>query len=166
MMSGSRADKAIEIRRATLRDVPLITHFIKEIARFERLIDEVSATEAVITETLFGEEPAARVIFAEAEGKPIGYAVYFFNFSTFTGRPGLYIEDIFVYEEYRGMGAGEAMMKYLAHEAKTKDCGRMEWAVLDWNPARKFYERFGAESLDDWLLYRLSGEALDDLAGG
>ena len=164
-MSGRRAGKAIEIREATPKDVPLIVHFIKEIAEFERLSDEVSATEAVIRETLFGEEPAARVIFVEVDGKPVGYAVYFFNFSTFTGTPGLYIEDIFVYEEYRGIGAGEAMMKYLARRARSEDCERMEWAVLDWNPARKFYERFGAESLDDWLLYRLSGKALDDLAG-
>lgn len=158
-------DKSIEIREAIVEDVPLIIDFIKKIAAFEKLSDEVSADEDVITETLFGEEPSAKVIFAETEGRPVGYAVYFYNFSTFTGRPGLYIEDIFVSEETRGIGAGEAMMRYLAREARMKNCGRMEWAVLDWNPAREFYERLGAEPLGDWLLYRLSGEALDELAG-
>ena len=95
----------------------------------------------------------------------MGYAVFFFNFSTFTGRPGLYIEDIFVSEKCRGIGAGEAMMRYMARRAKRENCGRMEWAVLDWNPARSFYEKLGAESLGDWLLYRVSGTALDELAG-
>ena len=165
-MSHHHSDAAIEIREATREDAPLILQFIKKIAAFEKLSDEVVADEAIIGETLFGAKPSAKVIFAEIEGEPVGYAVYFYNFSTFTGRPGLYIEDIFVYEESRGVGVGEAMMIYLAREAKANNCGRMEWAVLDWNPAREFYERFGAEHMEDWLLYRLTGEALDELAGG
>jgi GNAT superfamily N-acetyltransferase len=155
----------INIRETTAEDVPLILQFIKDIAEFEKLSGEVVATEEIITETLFGEKPSAKVILAEVGGKPVGYAVYFFNFSTFVGRPGLYIEDIFVSEESRGIGAGEEMMRYLARRAKRENCGRMEWAVLDWNPARAFYEKLGAESTGDWLLYRLSGGALDELAG-
>lgn len=155
----------LSIRETTIEDVPLILRFINDIATFEKLGGEVIATEEILAETLFGERPSANVILAEAGGKPIGYAVYFFNFSTFTGRPGLYIEDIYVSEDDRGTGAGVAMMRYLARRAKRENCGRMEWAVLDWNPARAFYEKLGAESLGDWLLYRLTGAALDELAG-
>ena len=155
----------LSIRETTIEDVPLILRFINDIATFEKLGGEVIATEEILAETLFGDRPSANVILAEAGGKPIGYAVYFFNFSTFTGRPGLYIEDIYVSEDDRGTGAGVAMMRYLARRAKRENCGRMEWAVLDWNPARAFYEKLGAESLGDWLLYRLTGAALDELAG-
>ena len=155
----------VGIRETTAEDVPVILQFIKDIATFEKLSGEVVATEEIIAETLFGEKPSAEVILAESGGEPVGYAVFFFNFSTFTGRPGLYIEDIFVSEKCRGIGAGEAMMRYMARRAKRENCGRMEWAVLDWNPARSFYEKLGAESLGDWLLYRVSGAALDELAG-
>lgn len=164
-MSERSGREKINIRETTAEDVPLILQFIKDIAEFEKLSGEVVATEEIIAETLFGEKPSAEVILADVGGKPVGYAVYFFNFSTFTGRPGLYIEDIFVSEESRGVGAGEEMMRYLARRAKRENCGRMEWAVLDWNPARAFYEKLGAKSIGDWLLYRLSGTALDELAG-
>jgi GNAT superfamily N-acetyltransferase len=164
-MSGRKSNDRISVRETTAEDVPVIMQFIRDIAVFEKLIDEVTATEEIIAETLFGEDPAAYVILAEAEGKPIGYAVYFFNFSTFVGRPGLYIEDIFVSEEYRGSGAGEALMRGLARLAKRRDCGRMEFAVLDWNPARAFYEKLGAEWMSGWLLYRLTGDAFEELAG-
>lgn len=154
---------SVRIRDACVEDVPVIMRFIRGIAEFEKLSDEVVATEQVITETLFGERPAARVILADVDGEPAGFAVYFFNFSTFVGRPGIYIEDIFVSEEKRGMGVGEAMMQYLARLARAEKCGRMEWAVLDWNPARSFYENLGAEPMSDWVLYRISGAELEKL---
>ncbi len=140
--------------------------FIRDIAEFEKLSDKVIANEEVLAESLFGESPAARVILAYADGDPAGFAVYFFNFSTFVGRPGLYLEDIFVSESKRELGVGEAMMRHLARIANAEGCVRMEWAVLDWNPAKSFYERLGAEPLTDWVLYRISGERLEELGGG
>jgi GNAT superfamily N-acetyltransferase len=165
-MAKGSGEVSIHVREAGIEDVPVIIRFIRDIAEFEKLSDEVVANEEVIAESLFGEKPAARVILAYVDGEPAGFAVYFFNFSTFVGRPGLYLEDIFVSEEKRGMGVGEEMMRYLARIARAEKCVRMEWAVLDWNPARSFYERLGAESLDDWVLYRISGEGLERLAGG
>jgi len=164
MREGS-GDVSIRIREARVEDVPVIMRFIRDIAEFEKLSGEVVATEQVITESLFGERPAARVVLADIEGEPAGFAVYFFNFSTFVGRPGIYLEDIFVSEEKRGMGVGEAMMRYLANIARTEKCGRVEWAVLDWNPARSFYEKLGAEPMSDWVLYRISGAELEKLGG-
>ncbi len=162
MAEGSRGG-SIRIREATVEDVPRIMRFIRDIAEFERLSDEVVANEEVIAESLFGARPAARVILADVDGEPAGYAVFFFNFSTFTGRPGLYLEDIFVPEEKRKMGVGVEMMRYLARLARAERCERMEWAVLDWNPARSFYEKLGAEPMNDWILYRISGERLREL---
>jgi GNAT superfamily N-acetyltransferase len=156
----------IRIREASESDVPVILGFIGEIAEFERLSDEVEATGDIISRALFGEKPEAKVILAEIDGEPAGYAVYFNNFSTFVGRPGIYIEDIYVSEDKRGLGIGEAMMRYLARMARRQGFRRMEWAVLKWNPARTFYEGLGAEPLEDWVLYRLSGEALDRLGRG
>jgi GNAT superfamily N-acetyltransferase len=163
-MTDRSAEKEIRIRDASVSDVPVIFQFIKDIAEFERLSDDVVATEEVISRTLFGERPAAKVILAEIDDEPVGFAVFFNNFSTFVGRPGMYIEDIFVSEDKRGLGVGEAMMRHLAGLARQEGCGRVEWAVLRWNPARTFYESLGAEPLDDWVLYRLSGEALEGLA--
>jgi len=156
---------SIRIREAGIEDVPRIMSFIRGIAEFERLSDEVVANEEIIAESLFGERRAARVILAEVEGEPAGFAVFFFNFSTFTGRQGLYLEDIFVSEEKRGMGVGGEMMRYLARVARAERCERMEWTVLDWNPARSFYERLGAEPMNDWILYRISGKRLRELGG-
>ena len=156
---------SIQIREAGIEDVPLIMRFIRGIAEFERLSDKVVASEGVIADSLFGKKPAAHVILAYADGAPAGFAVYFFNFSTFVGRSGMYLEDIFVPENKRGMGIGEAMMRHLARLANAEGCTRMEWAVLDWNPARSFYEGLGAEPKKDWVLYRISGERLVDLAG-
>ncbi len=164
-MAKDSGGTSIQIREAGIEDVPLIMGFIRGIAEFEKLSDKVIANEDTLTESLFGESPAAHVILAYVDGEPAGFAVYFFNFSTFVGRHGLYLEDIFVSEDKRGMGVGEAMMRHLARVAKAEECVRMEWAVLDWNPARSFYERLGAEQLTDWVLYRISGERLEELGG-
>jgi GNAT superfamily N-acetyltransferase len=164
MVKGS-GDVSIRIREAGLEDVPVVMRFIRDIAEFEKLSEEVVADEEVIAESLFGEKPVARVILAYVGGDPAGFAVYFFNFSTFVGRPGIYLEDIFVSEEKRGMGVGEAMMQYLARLANAEKCVRMELAVLDWNPAKSFYEKLGAEPLTDWVLYRISGERLEVFGG-
>ena len=164
-MRESKSRAMVDVRQAGIEDVPLILRFIKDIAEFEKLSDQVVTNERVLEQSLFGDRPAAGVIIAEIDGEPAGFAVYFFNFSTFIGRPGLYIEDIFVSEEKRGMGVGEAMMRYLAGLAVAERCERMEWAVLDWNPARSFYENLGAKAMSDWVLYRLSGEELKRLGG-
>ena len=163
-MSKKSKEINLNIRKASLDDVPLILKFIKELLVYEKLSKEVLATEDVLRETLFGDKPYAEVLIAEIDQKPVGYALYFYNFSTFVGRPGLYIEDVFVSEEYRGRGVGTALFKYCAHIAKERKCGRMEWFVLKWNPARKFYDYMGAKPMDEWVVYRLTGEALDKMA--
>lgn len=165
-MAESSDNVRISIRETTVADVPLILRFIRGIAEFEKLSDEVVADERILEESLFGENPAARVVIAEIDGDPVGFAVYFFNFSTFTGRAGLYLEDIFVSEEMRGSGVGEALMRYLARIALKEKCERMEWTVLDWNPARAFYEDLGAGPMSDWVLYRIKGKELEKLGGG
>ena len=154
----------LNIRKTTADDVPLILKLIKELSVFEKMSEEVVATEDTLRETLFGDKSYARVLIAEIEGKPVGYALYFYNFSTFVGRPGLYIEDVYVSEEYRGQGIGTALFKYCAYIAKENKCVRMEWLVLNWNPARKFYDHMGAKSLDEWVVYRLTGDALDKMS--
>ena len=155
--------RRIAIRRASIEDVPLVLQMIKELAEFERISHEVVATEETVRESLFGERPAAEAIIAECDGAPAGFAVYFQNFSTFVGRPGLYIEDLYVRPEYRGTGAGKALFRECAAIAAARRLGRVECAVLEWNPAREFYEHFGARPMDDWVLYRLTGEALNKL---
>ena len=154
----------LNIRKASIDDVPLILKFIKELSVYEKRSKEVVATEDTLRETLFGDKPYAQVLIAEIEGKPVGYALYFYHFSTFIGRPGLYIEDVYVSEEYRGKRIGTALFKYCAHIAKENKCVRMEWSVLKWNPARKFYDHMGAKPINEWLVYRLSGDALDKMA--
>lgn len=154
----------LNIRKASCEDVPLILKFIKELAKFEKMAKDVVATEDILRETLFGDKSYAQVLIAEIEGKPVGYALYFYNYSTFLGRPGLYIEDVFVSEEYRGRGVGTALFKYCAHIAKENKCDRMEWFVLKWNPARKFYDHMEAKPMDEWVVYRLAGEALNKMA--
>lgn len=154
-----------EIRAATPEDVPLVLSLIRELAVYERLSHEVVATEEVLGESLFGERRAAEVVLARVGGEPAGFALFFHNFSTFLGRPGLYLEDLYVRPEFRGEGVGRALLVRLARLARERGCGRLEWWVLDWNePAIRFYERLGAVPMDDWTVYRLAGEALDALA--
>lgn len=155
----------VTIRPATPQDAALILRFIRELAEFEREPDAVKATEESLTLALFGERSAEAVI-AEQEGKPMGFALFFHNFSTWTGRKGLYLEDLYVTPEARGSGVGTALLRHLAGIALDRDCGRFEWAVLDWNtPAIDFYTAMGAESLDEWRVRRVTGEALARLAG-
>ena len=150
------------IRFASERDVPLILQFIRGLAEYERLTHEVTATEELLRETLFGARRVAEVIIGEYEGEPVGFALFFHNFSTFLGRPGIYLEDLFVRPEMRGRGFGRMLLTYLAKLARERNCGRLEWSVLDWNePAIDFYKRLGAVAMEDWTVYRLSGEALD-----
>ena len=153
------------IREATIDDVPLILTFIKELAEYERLLHEVVATEESLREALFGERRAAEVVIGEHGGAPAGFALFFHNFSTFVGRPGLYLEDLYVRPAQRGKGFGRALLTHLARLAKRRGCGRLEWAVLDWNePAIRFYRSLGAVAMDEWTVYRVAGDALDRLA--
>jgi len=154
----------LSIRKASVDDVPLILKFIKELSVYEKISKEVVTTEDTLRETLFGGKSYAQVLIAEIEGKPVGYVLYFFNFSTFVGRPGLYIEDVFVSKEYRGQGIGTALFKKCAYIAKENKCVRMEWSVLKWNPAREFYDHMGAKPMDEWVVYRLTGDTLDKMA--
>jgi GNAT superfamily N-acetyltransferase len=155
----------VTIRPATPQDSALILRFIRELAEFEREPDAVKATEESLAHALFDERSAEAVI-AEQEGKPMGFALFFHNFSTWTGRKGLYLEDLYVTPEARGSGVGTALLRHLAGIALDRDCGRFEWAVLDWNtPAIDFYTAVGAESLDEWRIRRVTGDALAKLAG-
>lgn len=153
------------IRNANESDVPLIFDFIRALAEYEKLADRVVATEETLRATLFGNPRFAEVLIAEEDATPVGFALFFHNYSTFLGRPGVYLEDLFVKREARGRGYGKALLARLAAIAKERDCGRVEWAVLDWNePSIAFYRGLGAVSLDDWKIFRLTGKALDDLA--
>ncbi len=155
----------LEIRTATEADVPLILSLIKELAEYERLSHEVSATEDVLRESLFGERQGAEALIGYYERAPAGFALFFHNFSTFLGRLGIYLEDLYVKPEFRGKGVGRAMLVYLAKLAKERNCGRLEWSVLDWNePAIRLYRSIGAAPMDEWTVYRLTGEALDLLS--
>jgi GNAT superfamily N-acetyltransferase len=154
------------IREATEADVPLILQFIRDLAEYERLADRVTATEEQIRRTLFGNPRFAEVLIAEEDGAPAGFALFFHNYSTFLGQPGIYLEDLFVREEMRGRGIGKALLARLARIARERGCGRVEWAVLDWNaPSIAFYRSIGAVSLDDWMIMRLTGEAMETMAG-
>lgn len=156
------------IRPGEKADVPVIAHLIRELARFEKLEHEVTMTEELLTKNLFGPHRYAETLIAEEisedAGKPIGLALFFHSFSTFLGKPGLYLEDLFVVPEQRSQGVGRALLKQLARIALERGCGRLEWAVLNWNSeAIKFYERLGARPNSEWTVYRLAGEALDAL---
>jgi GNAT superfamily N-acetyltransferase len=156
----------LEIRPATADDVPLVLSFVRQLADYERLSHMVVATEASLREALFGERPGAEVLLAFAVGEAVGFAVYFHNFSTFLGRKGLWLEDIFVRPERRGQGYGKALLLAVARIAHERGCGRFEWAALDWNtPAWDFYRSLGAAPLEDWTMFRVTGAALDKLAG-
>lgn len=153
------------ITPANIDDVPLILSLIKELAEYERLSHMVVATEAMLREQLFGAQPCAQVVIAREKNIPVGFALFFWNFSTFLGKPGLYLEDVFVKPAFRGKGYGKSLLLHLASIAKKRGCGRFEWSVLDWNePAIKFYESLGAVSMPEWNLYRVTGDALDKLA--
>jgi GNAT superfamily N-acetyltransferase len=157
----------LQIVPARPEDVPIVLGLINALAEYERMSDQVVATEQGLRAWLFGDRPAAEVVLARADGSVVGFALFFHNFSTFLGRPGLYLEDLFVVPEWRGRGIGRKLMAHLAEIAVSRGCGRMEWSVLDWNrPAIGFYERIGASLLEDWRVCRLSGDSLARLATG
>jgi len=153
------------IKSATIENVPLILTFIKELAEFEKLLHEVTATEEVLRETLFGDNPKAEVIISYFENNPAGFALFFHNFSTFLGKPGIYLEDLYVKPEVRGKGIGKKMLQHLAQLTLERNCGRLEWWVLDWNQqAMDFYRSIGAIAMDEWTVQRVTGDALKKLA--
>jgi len=157
--------KNFQIKKATEQDVPLILSFIRQLAEYERLSHEAVMTEETIRQSLFGPRPSAEVLLGFFEDNPAGFAVFFHNFSTFLGRPGLYLEDLFVIPELRGKGFGRALLIELAKIARERKCGRFEWAVLDWNePAIEFYKKLGAVPMSEWTIFRVTGDALDRLA--
>ncbi len=170
MRDGQSASKVktpenFQIRPAGVEDVPIILQLIRDLATYERAPDEVTATEEQLVDVLFGARPAAEVLLAFEGESPVGFAVFFHNFSTWLGRPGLYLEDLFVKPEKRGKGYGRALLVELAKIARDRGCGRMEWAVLDWNePAIKFYCSLGAKPMDEWTVFRLTGEGIGKLA--
>jgi len=149
------------IRSATVADVPVIRQLIRELAEYERLSDEAIVTEESLRESLFGPRPWAEVLVGETDGEVAGFALYFHNYSTFLGRPGLYVEDVFVRPRFRGRGLGTEFFRRMARIAVDRGCGRLEWAVLDWNePALNFYRKIGAVPMSDWTTYRVTGRAL------
>ena len=153
------------IRPASPEDVPLILSLIRELAEYEKLLHEVTGTEAELRTALFGARPHAECVIAELGGKPAGFALFFHNFSTFLAKPGLYLEDLYVKPELRGKGVGKKLLAHLAALALKRGCGRFEWAVLDWNkPAIDFYRSIGAEMMESWKINRLAGKALERLA--
>ena len=156
---------ACTIRFGQPDDVPTIFNLIKGLAEYERLSDAVVGTEELLREHLFGERPYAEVLLAEAEGRPVGFALYFYNYSTFLTRPGIYLEDLFVRPDERGRGYGKALLSALGRLALERGCGRLEWSVLNWNePSIQFYKSLGAVSMDEWTINRVTGEALKKLA--
>ncbi len=157
--------KELRIEQATENDVPLLMKFIHGLAQYEKLLGSVSATEERLRASLFGSRPYAEAILAYENDKPVAYAIYFFTYSSFVGLPGLYLEDLFVLPESRGSGIGRNLLAFLAARAREHGCGRMEWAVLNWNePAIRFYENLGAEPMTDWTVYRLSEKTLEEVA--
>lgn len=154
-----------QIRPAQREDVPVILQLIRDLATYERAPQEVTATEKQLVDVLFGPKPSAEVLIAFEDATPVGFAVFFHNFSTWLGRPGLYLEDLFVKPEMRGRGYGRALLVDLARIARERGCGRMEWAVLDWNdPAIQFYRKLGAKPMDEWTVFRLTREGIAKLA--
>lgn len=163
-MTSARTGK-LRITQAEEQDIPLILSFVRKLAEYEKLLDRVITDERTLRENLFGEQRTAEVIFAYVDDQPAAFAVYFQNFSTFVGRAGIYLEDLFVEPSYRSRGVGKALLIYLANLVKQRGAYCLQWAVLDWNkPAIDFYHKLGAISLDDWKIFRLSGSALDRLA--
>ena len=153
------------IKQAEEKDIPILIDFVKRLAEYEKLSKEMVATEGIYRDSFFGKEKFAHAVIGYYEDKPVGIAIYFFNFSTFIGRPGLYLEDLFVLPELRGKGFGKKLLIYLSKIAVEKRCGRMEWSVLDWNePAIEFYKSLGAIPMDEWTVFRLTGDNLKKLA--
>ena len=158
-------EKKIQFRRAEVKDTALILKFIRELAAYEKLEDEVVATEKLLQEWLF-EKEAAEVIFPVEDGREVGFALFFHNFSTFLGRAGIYLEDLYIMPEFRGRGYGKATLRELARIAVERGCGRLEWWCLDWNkPSIDFYLSLGAEPMSEWTTYRFEGESLKKMAG-
>ena len=163
-MSG--AARTITVRAATASDLPQVLAFIRELAVYEGLEHQVVATEAELGTALFGPRPFAEVVFACLDGTPVGFALFFHNFSTFLGKPGVYLEDLFVRPEARGLGVGKRLLAWLARTTIERGCARLDWAVLDWNePSIGFYVSLGAVAQDEWTTFRLSGTSLQRLAG-
>jgi GNAT superfamily N-acetyltransferase len=157
----------IAIRPAAEHEVPVILRFIRDLAEYEHLEHQVVATEAMLSEVLFGPRPYAEVVFACLGDEPVGFALFFHNFSTFLGRPGIYLEDLFVRPEARGHGVGRRLLTWLAAETVRRNCGRLEWSVLDWNePSIRFYRNLGAVLMNEWKIFRVTGPALSQLAAG
>jgi GNAT superfamily N-acetyltransferase len=153
------------IKPATKKDVPVILNFIKKLADYERLSHEVVATEELLQRTLFGQRRTAEVAIGYLNSDPVGFVLFFHNFSTFVGRPGIYIEDLFIDEPFRRRGFGGALLRHVAKLAAARECGRLEWSVLDWNePAINFYRKLGAVSMNEWTVFRMTGENLQRLA--
>lgn len=164
-MASESVTTDLNIRPATSKDCELILSFILELAEYEKLTHEVVATAETLQETLFGSKAYAEVLIAEHQDKPVGYALFFHNFSTFIGRPGIYLEDIYVQPAMRGKGFGKRLMTFIAALAVERNCARLEWSVLDWNePSIKFYRSIGAIPMDGWTVQRLTGDALNELA--
>ncbi len=154
----------MDIKFATEENIPLILQFIKELADYEKLLHEVVATEKILKEKLFGEKKYAEVVFAYDGEEPVGFALFFHNFSTFLGKPGLYLEDLYVRPTHRSKGIGQQLLRFLAQLAKKRDCGRLEWWVLNWNKkAIDFYLKIGAIPMDEWTVFRVTGQALEEL---
>ncbi|PZQ45412.1 MAG: N-acetyltransferase [Micavibrio aeruginosavorus] len=154
-----------KIRDAVQDDAPLILSFIRELADYEKLLHEVSASEQDIRATLFGASSKAFALIAECEGRPAGFALCFYNYSTFQGKPGIYLEDLYVRPEFRGRGLGKGFFAHLAKRALLENCGRIQWWVLDWNkPSIEFYKSMKAVPMDEWTVYRLEGQSIEDLA--
>ena len=165
-MSTPEKTEGFLIRQAERPDIPLIYDFIYRLAEYEKLTHEMVATQEDLEKYLFGEEKVAEVVIAYEDSAPVGFALFFHNFSTFLAKPGIYLEDLFVLEEYRGKGYGKRLLVYLAKLAVERDCGRLEWAVLDWNePSIKFYKSLGAIMLNEWIVNRVTGNELKELAG-
>lgn len=157
-------DMTLRIEPATERDLPAIVHLVRQLARYEKLEHAIVASEDDFRHALFGAERNAYALMAFVDNAPVGFALYFYNFSTFLGKRGIYLEDIYVEPEHRGRGIGSTLLKRLARVAKEQNCGRMEWSVLTWNqPSIDFYHRLGAVTLDDWRIFRLHGEPLEQL---
>ena len=155
----------IQIRRATPDDVPLILAFLRELATYEKLAHEVVATDADMRVALFGDPPVIETVIATLDGEPVGYALFFPTFSTFLGKPGLYLEDLYVRPAARGFGVGRRLLEHLARLTVERGWGRLEWSVLDWNqPSIEFYKKMGARQMDEWTVFRLAGEKLASLA--
>lgn len=166
-MDSSLEASKLMIRPATKSDVPIILAFIKMLADYERLSHEVLATEESLRETLFGRRRTAEVAIGYFKREAVGFVLFFHNYSTFLGRPGIYIEDLFIHESYRRRGFGQALLRYVARIAAERGCGRLEWSVLDWNqPAVEFYRKLGAIPMNEWTVFRITGSDLEKLAAG